>query len=96
VKTPQEFADITDLEFADNKSLFAALARRDSLELAKLLAPLSGEPVRQRILDALSRRRREEVEADLDGLQVDAAEARQIGATLIDEVRKLMLEARAS
>jgi CRP-like cAMP-binding protein len=95
VKAPQEFTDVSDLEFADSKALFAALSRRDSLELAKLLAPLSGEPVRQRILDALSRRRREEVEADLEGLQVDAVEAQQIGAALIDEVRKLMLDARA-
>lgn len=94
VKPPQEFSDVADLEFADAKSLFAALARRDSLDLAKLLAPLQGEPVRQRILDALPRRRREEVEADLDGLQVDAVEAQQIGAALIAEVRDAMLQPR--
>ncbi len=94
VKPPQDFSDVADLEFADAKSLFAALAQRDSLDLAKLLAPLDGEPVRQRILDALPRRRRDEVEADLDGLVPDPVEAQQLGAALVAEVRRLMLAAR--
>jgi CRP-like cAMP-binding protein len=94
IKQPQEFSDVADLEFADAKSLFAALAARDTLDIAKLLAPLGGEPVRQRILDALSRRRREEVEADLVGLVPDPVEAQQLGAKLVADVRKLMLEAR--
>ena len=94
IKQPQEFTEVADLEFADAKTLFAALSRRDGLDLAKLLATLAGEPVRDRILDALPRRRREEVEAELQGLRPDPVEARQLGLALLGEVQAAMLAAQ--
>lgn len=92
IKTPQEFTEVADLEFADSKSLFAVVARLDSLDLAKVLATVEGDSlVRERILQALPRRRREEVEADMAGLVPDPVEAQQIGAALVGEVKALML-----
>jgi len=96
VKTPDEFSELADLAFAEGKALFAAATRLDSLELAKLLSTLDGDPLRERMLGALSRRRREEVESDLQGLSdVDPVEVQRLTRTLIAEVQRQMLEAVA-
>ena len=92
IKRPAEFADVDDLEFADTRSIFDAVSRMDSFDLAKLLHGMGEGQARQRILGALSARRRSEVESDLDGLQaVDPVEAQRLGATLLKQVQDTML-----
>lgn len=93
IKSPKDFAEVADLEFADQKALFAAVSRLDSLDLAKVLAHQEDGPVRHKILAALSRRRREEVEEDLQGLAADPMDAQQIGAALVQQVKTLMTQA---
>lgn len=96
MKTPEEFSELADLAFADGKALFAAAGKLDSLELARLLSTLEGDPLRERLLGALSRRRREEVESDLQGLRnVDPVEVQRLSRGLIAEVQRQMLEAVA-
>lgn len=91
IKTPEEFSDVRDLEFADAKSLFAVASAFDTLELAKLLTTLEDGPAKQKILGSLSRARRAEVDADLDGLPpADPVEAQQIGARLVKDVKAQM------
>jgi CRP-like cAMP-binding protein len=93
IKTPEEFNDVLDLEFADQKSVFSAVSQQDTLDIAKLLKTVDSETVRQKILGALSRTKRQEVEHDMSTLtQVDPVEAQQIGASLVKTVRKLMLK----
>lgn len=92
VKSPAEFSEVSDLEFVDPKSLFAAVSKMDTLDLAKVLSLLEDGPVRAKVLGALSRRRREEVESDLKDLgAVDPVEAQQLGKTLITELKTIML-----
>lgn len=93
IKSPAEFSDITDLEFADQKSIFAAVSKLDTLALAKALSAVEEGPVRAKVLGALSRRRREELDSDLKDLAaVDPVEAQQIGKALVAEVKSLMLQ----
>jgi CRP-like cAMP-binding protein len=92
IKPPAEFSDIRDLEFADQKSVFTALAKVDTFDLAKVLSTVEEGAVRDKVLNALSRRRREDLEGELKGMgAVDPMEAQQLAKTLIDEVKSLML-----
>ena len=93
IKPPAEFSDVADLEFADAKSIFAVVSKVDSYDLAKVLSGLDDEAVRAKVLGALSRRRRDEVESDLKDMgPVDPMEAQQIGNALVAEVKALMLQ----
>ncbi|EHR73752.1 cyclic nucleotide-binding protein [Burkholderiales bacterium JOSHI_001] len=93
IKPPAEFSEVADLEFADAKTLFAVVSRVDTYDLAKVLAGLDDEAVRAKVLGALSRRRRDEVESDLKDMgPVDPLEAQQIGNALVAEVKALMLQ----
>lgn len=93
LKPPAEFSDITDIEFADNKSLMAVVGRLDAFDLAKVLTLLDEGPARARVLNALSRRRREELETELQALgSVDPVEAQQLAQALIGEIRATMLK----
>jgi CRP-like cAMP-binding protein len=95
IKSPAEFSDVADLEFADQKSLFAAVSKLDTLDIAKMLSCLEEGAAKTKILNALSRRRREEVEADLKDMgPVDPMDAQQIGKGLINEVKALMVPAK--
>lgn len=92
VKPPREFADIGDIEFADARSIFEAVSRMDSFEVAKVLHALGEGDARQKVLAALSTRRRADVESELEGLgTVDPVEAQRLGQALIAQVRQLML-----
>jgi CRP-like cAMP-binding protein len=94
IKPPAEFSDINDLEFADPKSIFTAISKLDTLELAKVLSTLEEGPARARMLNALSRRRREELDSDIQDLgPVDPMEAQQLGKAIIGDVKALMLQA---
>jgi CRP-like cAMP-binding protein len=95
IKTPEEFADVDDLAFADQKSLFDAVARVDLYELAKLLRSVEDEALRQKLLACLSRSKREEVEQDMAGMgAVDPVEVLQTGKALVAAVREKMMAKR--
>lgn len=96
IKRPSEFADVDDLEFADARVVFEVVSRMDSFDIAKLLHGMAEGAARQRILAALSARRRSEVEGDLQGLQaVDPIEAQRLGSTLVKQVQQAMLQQAA-
>lgn len=93
IKPPSEFSDVTDLEFADQKSVFAVVAKVDTFDLAKVLSTLEEGAVKTKILASLSARRREEVESDLKGMgPVDPMEAQRIGKGIVDEIKALMMK----
>lgn len=93
IKTPDEFSDILDLEFADQKSVFTMVSQQDTLDIAKVLKNVDSDVVKQKLLAALSRSKREEVEQDIESLsQVDPVEAQQIGVRMVGAVKKIMLK----
>ena len=93
IKTPDEFTDVLDLEFADQKSIFTMVAQHDTLDIAKVLKLVDSDVVKQKLLGALSRTKREEVEQDMDSIpQVDPIEAQQIGSRMVGTVKKIMLK----
>lgn len=95
IKTPDQFTDVEDLAFADQKSLFDAVGRCDLYDLAKLLSSLEDEALRQKLLACLSRSKREEVEQDMAGMgAVDPVEVLQTGKALVAAVREKMLAKR--
>jgi CRP-like cAMP-binding protein len=94
MKSPAEFTDVTDIEFADAKAVHAVVAKMDTYDLAKVLSTLDEGPVRNKVLGALSRRRRDDVESDLRDLgPVDPVEAQLLGQALVKELKSAMLEA---
>ena len=96
LKAPAEFEVLDDLEFADARAVFDAVARLDSFDLARLLHGLAEGGARTKILGSLSARRRSEVESELEGLAaVDAVEAQRLGEALVREVRDAMLRKAA-
>lgn len=93
IKSPEEFTDVSDLEFADQKSLFDAVSRCDLFDLAKLLSTVEEEGVKAKLLACLSRGKREEVEQDLASLgPVDPVEVLQIGKSLVAAVKDRMIK----
>lgn len=91
VKSPAEFSDIEDLEFADQKSLFAALATIDPFELAKALSGDVSPTVKEKMLGALSRVRRQEVEHELSDLHApDPIEVQRIRGRIVADVKQRM------
>lgn len=93
IKPPEEFTDISDIEFADQKSVFEAVSRCDTYDLAKLLSTIPEESVKSKILASLSRAKREEVEHDLATVgEVDAVEVLQIGKLIIGQVKHKMTQ----
>ena len=92
IKSPAEFSDIQDLDFADQKSLFTAVAKIDTFVLAKVLYTLEEGPLRAKILSTLSARRREEVESELKDMKaVDPMEVQQVCMAIVSDVKELML-----
>ena len=95
-KAPAEFADVSDIEFADPRSVFAVVSKMDTYDLAKVLHTLGDGDARRKILGALSSRRRADLEQDLKDLrEVDPVEVQQLGSTLIGNVRATMLQQAA-
>jgi hypothetical protein len=93
IKPPAEFSDLADLEFADAKSIFAAVSKVDGFALAQAMTALEeGSVAKTKIMACLSQRRRAELEEELSGLgAVDPVQAQQIGQQIINEVKTLML-----
>lgn len=95
IKTPDQFTDVEDLVFADQKSLFDAVGRCDLYDLAKLLCSLDDEALRQKLLACLARSKREEVQQDMASIgAVDPMEVLQTGRALVAAVREKMLAKR--
>jgi CRP-like cAMP-binding protein len=95
VKTPDQFTDVDDLVFADQKSLFDAVGRCDLYDLAKLLSSLEDDTLRQKLLACLARSKREEVQQDMASMgAVDPMEVLQTGRALVAAVREKMLAKR--
>lgn len=91
LKSPAEFSDIEDLEFADQKTLFAALATIDPFELAKALSGDVSPAVKEKMLGALSRVRRQEVEHELSDLNPpDPIEVQRIRGRIVPDVKRRM------
>ena len=93
--SPDQFTDVEDLAFADQKSLFDAVGRCDLYDLAKLLCSLDDEALRQKLLGCLARSKREEVQQDMASMgAVDPMEVLQTGRALVAAVREKMLAKR--
>lgn len=96
IKTPSEFTDILDIEFATQKALVSALARVDAFDLAKLMSTIEVSAIRDRILACLPRAKREEVLSESADIgQVDTVEILQLEQLIIKQLRELMLPALA-
>lgn len=94
IKTPSEFTDILDIEFATQKALVTALARVDAFDLAKLMSTIEVSAIRDRILACLPRAKREEVLSEsADIAQVDTVEILQLEQLIIKQLRELMVPA---
>ena len=92
IKTPNEFTDIDDLEFADQKSIFTVLAPIDIYDLAKVISRMESEKAKEKMMSCLPRAKRTELESDLSSMgNVDAMEANQIGQRIIARVKEVML-----
>jgi len=92
IKSPEEFVDIEDIEFADGKSVVEVLAPVDAFDLAKLLSRMEAGAAKDKILNSLPRSKRQEVDSDMEGLtNADAIEVNQIGQRIIGKVKERML-----
>ncbi len=92
IKSPEEFVDIEDLEFADQRSIVEVLSKVDSFDLAKALFKLEEGKAKEKILTSLPRMKREEVEADVLSLSdVDPIESSQQATLIVERVKGVML-----
>jgi len=92
IKQPDEFMDIEDIEFADQKSIVEVLAPIDTFDLAKLISKMEPGKAREKMLNCLPRAKRQEVDSDLSSMgNVDSIEATQIGQRIIARVKEIML-----
>ncbi len=92
IKTPNEFTEIEDIEFADLKSIFTVLSPIDSYDLAKVISQMESDKAKEKMLNCLPRAKRTELESDLSSMgSVDAIEAQQIGQRIIARVKEVML-----
>jgi CRP-like cAMP-binding protein len=93
IKSAEEFVEIADIEFADQKSCFEVISRCDVYDLAKLIGSSEDAIVKSKVMACLSRAKQEELESDLSGLkQVDPIEAQQIGKAIIQDIKAKMLK----
>lgn len=93
IKSPQDFTDISDIEFADQKSIFDVISRCDIYDLAKLIGTVQEEIVKDKIMACLSRSKREELESEISTLkQVDPIEVQQIAKSIIFSIRDKMID----
>lgn len=93
IKTPEEFTDITDIEFADQKTIFEVISRCDVYDLAKLLSTVEEESVKTKIMACLPRAKQQELESDISTMkEVDAIEVAQLGKSIILSIKEKMLK----
>ncbi len=95
IKSPQDFTDISDIEFADQKSIFDVISHCDIYDLAKLISTIQEDNVKDKIMACLSRSKREELESEISTLnQVDPTEVQQIGKSIILSIKERMIKPR--
>lgn len=93
LKSPEEFSDINDLQFADQKSVFDAVSRCDAYDLAKVLATVEEEAAKEKILASLSRSKSEDVEREMQSLgKVDPIEVQHIARGIVAAVKERMIQ----
>ena len=93
IKSPEDFTDISDIEFADQKSTFDVISRCDVYDLAKLIGNSSEEIIKIKIMACLSRSKQEELEGDISNLKaVDPIEVQQIGKAIIFNIKEKMMK----
>jgi CRP-like cAMP-binding protein len=93
IKSPQDFTDISDIEFADQKSTFDVISRCDIYDLAKLLGTVQEKIVTDKVMVCLSRSKREELESEISTLkQVDPIEVQQIAKSIILSIKERMIK----
>lgn len=93
IKSAEDFTEIADIEFADQKSCFEVISRCDVYDLAKLIGSSDDLIVKSKIVACLSRAKQEELESDLSGLKpVDPIEVQQIGKAIIQDIKEKMLK----
>jgi CRP-like cAMP-binding protein len=92
IKTPDEFMDIEDIEFADQITIIEVLAPIDTYDLAKLIFSMEPGKAREKMINSLPRAKRQEVDSDLASMgTVDSIETTQIGQRIIKRVKEMML-----
>jgi CRP-like cAMP-binding protein len=95
IKSPQDFNDISDIEFADSKSIFDVISRCDIYDLAKLISTIEDDNIKDKIMACLSRSKREELESEISTLnQVDPTDVQQIGKSIILSIKERMIKPR--
>jgi len=93
IKSPQDFNDISDIEFADSKSIFDVISRCDIYDLAKLISTIEDDNIKDKIMACLSRSKREELESEISTLnQVDPTDVQQIGKSIILSIKERMIK----
>ena len=91
IKSPQDFTDISDIEFADSKSIFEVISHYDIYDLAKLLSTEPEKIVKDKIMACLSRSKREELDSEISTLkQVDPIETQQLAKSIILSIKERM------
>jgi hypothetical protein len=92
IKKPEEFMDIEDIEFADQKTVVEVLAPFDTFDLAKVISKMDQGKAKEKMINGLPRAKREEVESELKSLNnPDPIEVIQIGQRIIANVKEKML-----
>lgn len=93
IKKPQDFSDINDLEFADQKSIYEVLTKFDVYDLSKVLKLVEEAEVREKILASMPRSKREDLEDEFASLEsYDAIEAGRLAQQVVDRVKERMLK----
>lgn len=91
IKKPEEFTEITDIEFADQRSIFDVLSHYDVYDLAKVYKVVTDEGARNKILSGLPKSKREEVVEESESFNnLDPIEAAQLGQHIIDKIKERM------
>lgn len=95
VKSPEEFVDILDIEFADQRTAFEVLGRVDIFDLAKVMCSIESEEVKNKIMASLSQQKQLQLASDMEGLSnIDPVEVMQLGKSIINAIKEKMLAKR--
>ena len=87
-RAPGEVANLEDLEFVDERSLFDAVSAFDTYDLAKMLAAMPDQHVADRLLGVMTEARKKEVSWVMRrDIRIDPVEVGEIEQRFLDTVR---------
>ncbi len=90
MKKPEDFEDISDIEFVDMDTLQSVFGAMEPFKLAKLLKGIDDEVVLQRIQNCLSSRRRAVIDSTMLSIDViDYVETAELENFVIEEIRRI-------